>query len=56
MTQNRVIQPNGCRWCGINKRPHARQWTQEAGWHSWEQPTRDQIKQRMLARRNKGQK
>lgn len=48
--------PNGCRWCGIDKRRHARQWTEEAGWHAWEQPTQDQIKARMFARRNEEQK
>ncbi|MET4670815.1 hypothetical protein [Streptomyces sp. PvR018] len=43
--------PNGCRHCGIAERPHARQWTEEAGWHSWTQPTTGQIKDRMRARR-----
>nr|WSX25538.1 hypothetical protein OG690_38290 [Streptomyces tubercidicus] len=46
-----MTQPNGCRWCDIDKRPHGRQWTEEPGWHAWEQPTQDQIKARMLARR-----
>ncbi|MFJ8677268.1 hypothetical protein [Streptomyces sp. NPDC093589] len=43
--------PNGCRWCGIDKRPHSQQWTPDAGWHPWEQPTQDQIKTRMRDRR-----
>ncbi|MDP9953146.1 MULTISPECIES: hypothetical protein [Streptomyces] len=43
--------PNGCRHDGIDQRTHARQWTQDAGWHAWEQPTQEQIKDRMRARR-----
>lgn len=44
--------PNGCRWCGIDQRGHARQWTDEAGWHAWEPPTPAQRLARMQARRN----
>ncbi len=57
MTARTVIRhrvppnPDGCRWCGISQRAHARQWTAEAGWHQWTQPTQDQIKARMRARR-----
>ncbi|MFJ2110605.1 hypothetical protein ACIOEX_01530 [Streptomyces sp. NPDC087850] len=43
--------PSACRWCGIDQRPHARQWAQPAGWHAWEQPTEQQILARMRARR-----
>lgn len=43
--------PNGCRHDGIDQRTHARQWTPNAGWHTWEQPTQEQIKDRMRARR-----
>lgn len=42
--------PMGCRWCGIDQRPHAIQ----AGTHTthtWTPPTQQQIKDRMLARR-----
>jgi len=46
-----AANPNGCRWCGIDQRSHGRQWTDEAGWHTWEQPTQAQIKARMQARR-----
>lgn len=46
-----TVDPNACRWCGIARRGHGRQWTDQAGWHQWEQPTQDQIKARMLARR-----
>ncbi|MFF6844633.1 hypothetical protein ACFY8X_38585 [Streptomyces tanashiensis] len=44
--------PNGCHWCGINQRTHARQYTEQPGWHTWTQPTNAQIKARMLARRS----
>jgi len=43
--------PMGCRWCGIDQRPHAQQWKPPVGWHKWEQPTQQQIKERMHARR-----
>jgi hypothetical protein len=43
--------PNGCRWCGIEQREHFSRWKPEPGWHTWEQPTQEQIKARMLARR-----
>lgn len=46
-----MTNPNGCHWCGIDKRRHGRQWTAEADWHKWEQPTQEQIKARMIARR-----
>jgi hypothetical protein len=48
---NPLINPNGCRWCGIDRRPHFQQWKPPVGWHQWEQPTQQQIKDRMLARR-----
>ncbi|PBC69670.1 hypothetical protein BX265_7008 [Streptomyces sp. TLI_235] len=43
--------PNGCRWCGIAERVHARQWVEGAGWHAWAAPTAEQRKARMKARR-----
>ncbi|ACU71894.1 hypothetical protein Caci_2985 [Catenulispora acidiphila DSM 44928] len=42
--------PMGCRWCGIARSQHARQWTEAAGWHAWEKPTNGQIKTRMVER------
>ncbi|MFE6225428.1 hypothetical protein [Streptomyces sp. NPDC057854] len=44
--------PSACRWCGIEERAHFQQWTQSAGWHTYEPPTQQQIKARMTARRN----
>ena len=43
--------PDGCRWCGIGQRGHARQWIAPVGWHRWEQPTDAQRLARMRARR-----
>lgn len=47
----KITNPMGCRWCGLDKRPHFQQWKPPVGWHQWEQPTQEQIKERMLARR-----
>ncbi|TDB86286.1 hypothetical protein E1264_18510 [Actinomadura sp. KC216] len=43
--------PSGCRHCGLPERGHGQRWTEDAGWHTWTQPTDAQTKQRMLARR-----
>lgn len=45
--------PNGCRHCGIDQRGHAIQVTAD-GSHTWEAPTQQQIKERMLARQTSG--
>ena len=50
-----VPNPMGCRWCGIDQRGHARQHAASVGWHNWEQPTQEQIKERMRARRTRNQ-
>ncbi|WP_327259977.1 MULTISPECIES: hypothetical protein [unclassified Streptomyces] len=47
----RIPSPNACRHCGLDQRGHAQQWTTFAGWHTWAQPTQDQILARMRARR-----
>ncbi|GGM93454.1 hypothetical protein GCM10011609_33720 [Lentzea pudingi] len=49
-----LTTPNGCRWCGVVQREHARRWTPPTGWHQWEPPTDEQRKHRMLARRRGG--
>lgn len=46
-----TTEPSGCRHCGIERRKHARQYVPEAAWHRWEQPTQQQILDRMKARR-----
>jgi hypothetical protein len=43
--------PNSCGLCGIEQTGHARQWRWPVGWHAWTEPTQQQIKNRMLARR-----
>ena len=43
----RLVNPNGCRHCGIDQRGHGRQWTPEAGSHAWTAPTDAQRKARM---------
>jgi hypothetical protein len=43
--------PSGCAWCGLEQRLHFRRWHHTVGWHAWVQPTQQQIKTRMLARR-----
>jgi len=42
--------PMGCARCGIDQRGHAIQ-TGTDGSHTWQQPTQEQIKARMQARR-----
>jgi hypothetical protein len=42
--------PMGCARCGIDRRGHAIQ-TGADGSHTWQKPTEDQIKARMLFRR-----
>lgn len=44
---------NACRHCGINERDHMQRWTTGIGWHTWTQPTQQQIKNRMRDRRRK---
>jgi hypothetical protein len=43
--------PSGCRWCGVDERPHASRWTRSVGLHRWTPPTRNQRLARMLSRR-----
>lgn len=43
--------PNSCRFCGIDERGHARQWTTAAGWHTWTAPADEQRKTRMIDQR-----
>jgi hypothetical protein len=43
--------PSGCAHCGIEQREHCQRWTVDAGWHGYNAPTQQQIKDRMNARR-----
>jgi hypothetical protein len=47
----RLPNPNACRWCGVDKPSHNQRWAQEVKWHGWVMPTGEQRRQRMLARR-----
>ncbi|MFE2965565.1 hypothetical protein ACFXKC_18165 [Streptomyces sp. NPDC059340] len=44
--------PFGCRWCGTEQGGHGRRWMPSKSMHGWERPTEQQIKARMLARRD----
>lgn len=49
-------EPQGCGRCGIPEREHMQRWKPsangaESGWHKWIAPTQEQLKTRMLARR-----
>ncbi|MGW8679645.1 hypothetical protein ACWGNN_01000 [Streptomyces sp. NPDC055817] len=48
-----AVAPMGCRRCGITRDVHAIQ-AGSGGSHTWEQPTQQQIKDRMLVRRAEG--
>jgi hypothetical protein len=43
--------PGGCGLCGIPRHEHMQRWASPAGWHTWVQPSNDQILARMKARR-----
>ncbi|MGW2720791.1 hypothetical protein [Streptomyces sp. NPDC001492] len=51
LIRERVSEPYGCAHCGEAKRYHGRRYIASAGVHSWEQPSDEQVKGRMLARR-----
>lgn len=42
--------PMGCRWCGTPQREHSQRWTPDVRWHGYEQPTRQQIADRLRAK------
>lgn len=44
--------PNGCRYCGTDRDKHLQRWAPGAKWHGWVEPTPEQRKARMLARRD----
>lgn len=49
---HRANEPSACGICGIPQRSHFRQWKQGIGWHTWVMPSDEQIKSRMIFRRN----
>ncbi len=54
LMRERVSEPFGCKHCGVVKRSHGRRYVGGAGSHSWERPSDEQVKDRMLARRVAG--
>jgi hypothetical protein len=46
-----IAEPSACGRCGIPYRKHYQHWTRAAGWHKYQPPTQQQIKDRMQARR-----
>lgn len=54
-SDERLPNPNGCRWCGVDKQRHHQRWAPEVKWHGWAEPTGEQRKHRMLARRARRQ-
>lgn len=51
LMRERVSEPYGCKHCGEAKRSHGRRYMGSVGVHSWEQPSDEQVKTRMLSRR-----
>lgn len=47
-----MIEPNGCKHCGVGKRSHPALWSQGLGWHQYAEPTDEQRLERMLERRS----
>jgi hypothetical protein len=50
MVRKNIPAPYGCSWCGDEKHHHGSQWAPIIGLHQWQQPTQEQIKERMLRR------
>lgn len=42
--------PDGCRWCGTDKRAHANMWVPSVSYHHWTAPTSAQRLARMKTR------
>lgn len=51
MSTPQIMEPSACTWCGIAERGHARQYADAVGWHTWAQPSQEQMLARMKARR-----
>lgn len=43
--------PNACRYCDTDRATHLQRWAPGVKWHGWCEPTPEQRKARMLARR-----
>lgn len=49
--EDHAVSPSACRWCCRDERSHSLEWAELVGYHPWEEPTIDQRRERMLARR-----
>lgn len=49
-----LASPNACRWCDIDRENHLQRWMPGTRWHTWVEPTDEQRKARILARRAAG--
>jgi hypothetical protein len=45
-----AFPPSGCAHCGLARDGHFQRWTDAAGWHKWEPPTKEAIRERLLER------
>lgn len=45
--KDKIPNPNGCRWCGVDKEDHLQRWDPNVKWHTWVEPTVEQRKKRM---------
>lgn len=48
-----LIDPNACQYCNVSHKNSYSTWHPEIGWHYWVHPTDEQIKARMIERRNR---
>lgn len=48
-----LVNPDGCRWCGVDRYEHFQRWAPEVQWHVWTEPTSEQRKRRMFVRRTR---
>jgi hypothetical protein len=46
-----TFPPHGCRHCGVERRDHARRYRPAPAWHTWTEPTREQVTARVRSRR-----
>jgi hypothetical protein len=51
MSAEELEAPNGCAYDGIERREHYTRWVMGPGLHTWIEPSDEQRKRRMLARR-----
>jgi hypothetical protein len=47
-----MIEPNGCKHCGVAKRSHPGLWSEGLGWHQYVEPSDEQRLERMKERRS----